>query len=372
MLADLARGLRAAGGVISPGVNQQLAQEDSADVLARRQAEMVQVKRMYELQDQQRQESMLKASPQYQMAQQQLENDKGWRGAVGQAAGDEAKIIDAAMRYGKPELAQSIIGRREDRQARVQQARDALTQRERELEMRMEDRAATREQKAQYEKALLLLKQQGLALQGQIANGNQELRRLQILAMGDKTAQADAVKEDKQIEAQVTKATTNLKDFAPALAAAQDVNKLLSFYSPQNLPGAGYLKNTDVGKFFLDQSGKDVSASIKQLGNTVLKAMSGAAVTAPEEVRQMAATMADGRFSAEDFYIAWPKMTAWVNSNVGVAAANMNPKAKELFQARSGVNLDPLKPKYVFDREKGKLVENQGDGDKVIDFGKLP
>jgi hypothetical protein len=146
-----------------------------------------------------------------------------------------------------------------------------------------------------------------------------------------------------------------MKDVMPVWTAGNQLNQILSQYTPKEVPGVGYLKNTDIGKFFLTNTGKDVSSSIKLFGNSVLKAMSGAAVTAPEEVRQMAAQMADGRFSAEDFYVAWPKMSQWMNEQVQLATAGLTPKAKERFLERTGLKLDPVKPRFVF--EGGKLID---------------
>jgi hypothetical protein len=83
--------------------------------------------------------------------------------------------------------------------------------------------------------------------------------------------------------------------------------------------------------------------------------MSGQAVTAPEEIRQMAAQMADGRFSAKDFYIAWPKMAQWVNDQVSLSTAGLTPKAKERFLDRTGLKLDPLKPRFTL--EGGELKD---------------
>lgn len=365
MLEALARGLRAAGGVLSPNVSQQLAQEGLQDQAAQKQMALMGMQRQFALEDQERARRLQEQSPQYQAQLEALNNERAFRQEVAGAGGDMTRIAGAAMKYGKPEIAMNVFKSAEDRQARLEQAREQLAFRERELTLRMDDRAATREQQQAAQQALLLLKQQGLALQGQIAQGSQQMRALQMQMAQESRDRASQDREDRSIESQVTKATTNLKDFGPALAAAQDLNKILSTYTPQNIPGVGYAKNTDIGKAFLSQSGKDASASIKQFGNTVLKAMSGAAVTAPEEIRQMAASMADGRFSAEDLYIAWPKMLDWMNSNVGIAAAGLSPKAREVFQSRSGVNLSPLAPKYVFDRQKGTLVENKGTASSV-------
>jgi hypothetical protein len=91
------------------------------------------------------------------------------------------------------------------------------------------------------------------------------------------------------------------------------------------------------------------------VGNSILKAMSGTAVTAPEEVRQMAAQMADGRYDAKDFYVAWPKISAWLNSQSAVATSGLTDAARQRLIDRTGMNLDPVKPRYAVEYQGGKL-----------------
>ena len=106
---------------------------------------------------------------------------------------------------------------------------------------------------------------------------------------------------------------------------------------------------------------------MKLVGSAILKAMSGAAVTPSEEVRQMAAQMADGRFSAQDFYIAWPKISAWINDQAALGSASLSGPARQTFIERTGINLDPIKPRFTFD---GKQLKDS-QAEKVIDFGSL-
>ena len=181
----------------------------------------------------------------------------------------------------------------------------------------------------------------------------QDQWRREQAAAAARATQPNPEKENREIETQISRTAERMKDVMPVWTSAQQLNNILSQFTPQNVPGVGYLKNTDIGKFFLTTSGKDVASSIKLFGNSVLKAMSGAAVTAPEEIRQMAAQMADGRFSAEDFYVAWPKMSEWVNDQIRLSTAGLTPKAKERFIERTGLKLDPITPRFVF--EKGAL-----------------
>ena len=78
-------------------------------------------------------------------------------------------------------------------------------------------------------------------------------------------------------------------------------------------------------------------------------------MTPSEEVRQMAATMADGRFSAKDFYVAWPKIADWVNDQVSLGTASLTPAAKPVFEERTGMKMDRIAPRFQTSYEGGKL-----------------
>ena len=197
--------------------------------------------------------------------------------------------------------------------------------------------AADAEWKRKFGIVELQLKQQGIELQR------------------DRIANADKERSARQIEQQVGQTANRMKDVQPVLTAAHQLNGILDKYTPDDVPGVGYAKNTDAGKILLTSEGKDVSSSIKLVGSAILKAMSGTAVTASEEVRQMAAQMNDGRFSAKDFYIAWPKISKWINDQVGVATAGLTPEARPVFAQRSGLNLDPIKPRFAVEYQNGQM-----------------
>jgi hypothetical protein len=352
---DVLRGL---GSVLNPQVAQELAAEDRQQGQVANQIGMMGLQQRMQQAQEQRAQQRLESSPQYQAQLEALKNERLFREAIGQAGGDMTKIAGAAVQYGKPELAVNIYNQTEARAARIQQAKDAAIARQQELDMRLADRALDRESRerlsAQADETRRLLG----GFQAELARSNQELRRLQISMMTDTKQRAEAEKEEKTIEGQIGKTADRMKDVTPVFTAAKQLNQILGRYTPDEVPGLGYAKNTDIGKVFLSDEGKDVSSSIKLFGNSVLKAMSGAAVTAPEEIRQMAAQMADGRFSAKDFYIAWPKMSQWVNDQVSLSTAGLTPKAKERFIERTGLDLSPITPRFNF--EGGKLKDTKG------------
>lgn len=300
---------------------------------------------------------------------QQAQQFRGAMDALGPNP-DPAAAMAVATKFAGPDKIIDVLHKSEDRKAASAERAAAFAQtlemKQAQLDQKREQFEAqqrTAQERMQFEQ---WYKTQSLGIQQQNAALNAHLKGLglEIQKQGNeiRLTQINATRDqqnERTIEQQVGKTADRMKDVAPVLNAAKQLNVLMSKYTPDNIPGVGYLKNTDVGKIALTGEGKDVSASIKLFGNSVLKAMSGAAVTAPEEIRQMAAQMADGRFSAKDFYIAWPKMAGWVNSQAQLSAAGLTPPARERFVDRTGMDLAPITPRYTFDSKTGKMVDTQ-------------
>lgn len=386
LLESLSQGLRGAGAIMSPDVYRQQNQEEQiANQLQEQRKTLIaqQVIKGAEsgaIPPEQAKATLAKIYPGMEMpaigpspeAQQRMalmENERGFRAAIGAAGDDEEKIAGAAMQFGKPELAVGLINRKQDRIARAAQQADVAEQRikenDRMHEYRMAqaktdaDRAAEMSRHNQISERLMASSQAAAA---DARAENRQFRTIQLQMMGDTKARALLEKDDAQIEKQIGTVAHTMKDIQPVFTAAKQLNSILGQYTPDTAPGLGYAKNTSAGAVFLSQEGKDVASSVKQVGNSILKAMSGAAVTPSEEVRQMAASMADGRFSGKDFYAAWPKISAWINDQHALAAAPLTPKARERFQERTNIKLDPIVPKYTTETVNGvlKFKENQG------------
>lgn len=271
----------------------------------------------------------------------------------------QEQLAGVAAKYGGPDALLKIQQGSLDRQAALAQqktiADERLGQQKQMADMMHEYRLA--QAKTADERTAEIARHNAVVEQFQSQNATtvNELKRLGLQIQQDKVTSSRTDKEEKDIEGQINKTANRLKDVQPVMVAAHQLNDLLSQYTPDNVPGVGYMKNTDMGKALLSKEGKDVSSSIKLVGNSILKAMSGTAVTAPEEVRQMAAQMADGRYDAKDFYVAWPKISAWLNSQSAVATSGLTDAARQRLIDRTGMNLDPVKPRYAVEYQGGKL-----------------
>lgn len=296
-LADLARGLRAAGGVLSPGVNQMMHEEG---LLNQRNE---QAQRLMLLQ-----RELDKQSPEYQMRVEALNNEKGFRQAVADARGDEGKIAQAAMQYGKPEISMNIINRKEDRVYRAQQAKDALTAKLYEIDKRSEDKSLDRESRERLATEAELTRRQLAAMTHQLALGQQEIKKLQFQASADKTL----FQNTQKLGAALDKA--NLPEADAVLGAVEDAIKKTPELSEFLAGPKSKIPDFAVG--MASDKADDIRngrLAFQKLFNITLKNRSGAAVTIPEFER-LKAEFANGAF----------KTSAQLNSAVNQARNIIN------------------------------------------------
>lgn len=117
VLESLARGLRQAGGILSPDVQKQLAGEDAQDQAAQRQVEMLRL-----------QQRLQQESPEYQAKLEALKLDRAYRSELAKLGDspDLSEVAKIATKYGKPELAANLFKAKEDRAARLQTSADNL------------------------------------------------------------------------------------------------------------------------------------------------------------------------------------------------------------------------------------------------------
>ena len=332
MAMELPPGLRGYVAAEQQGQQQQLGQLQQAQVLMGLQGQM-------------------------QQAQKARQYEAALQGLPAGASGEDH--MRAVAPFVSPDKLADINSRSQDKKAALEQrASEALARQQAAEqnatmihEFRMSrlqtdrDRAA---ETARHNKSMEGIQAQNAALSAQLKTMGIDIQKMRL-------EQSQGQAKDKQIEQQINQTANRLKDVQPVMTAARQLNDLLDKFTPDDVPCVGYLKNTDTGKFFLSSEGKDVSSSIKLVGNAILKALSGTAVTAPEEVRQMAAQMADGRYSAKDFYTAWPKISSWLNDQQKVATSSLSDPARERFVERTGLNLDPIKPRFNVEYQNGQM-----------------
>jgi hypothetical protein len=340
--------LRRMGSVLNPQVAQELAQEERAKDAQQNQLGMFAL-----------QQHLQKMSPEYQAREEALKNERSFREAVKGAGGDMTKVAEAAVSYGKPELALSLYNQQEARTARLQQARDALEGRRHEVELRLADKALDRAQREQFQASLEALKQQSLALQGELARGNQDLRRLQLIQAGQ-----------GQLDKKVTSFANELQqNKIPALSASiTTANDILKDYEDAEIPGLGLLTGSKrIPESLRTPEAKKVRSALQAVSNDLLNLYSGLAVTLPEAERRELEEMKNGDFTSEDFKAAWPRIVKRYNTVVGNLSAGAGPEVTKEYQSRPGaMKLDPLAAAFA----------NRGTGVPTVksdeDYNKLP
>jgi hypothetical protein len=312
--------LRNLGSVLNPQVAQEMGQEDRLEQQQAQQIGMLGLQRRFQMEDQKRQRAQLEASPQYQLQMEALKNERGFRDAVKGAGGDETKIASAAMEFGKPEIAMQIVSKREARQTQLEIAREKIASEERQLQARLEDRSASREQLAVYQQGLLALKGQSAALQAEIARGNQDLRRLQFETKAD----AETRKQVQQLSVGLEKA--NLPQADAVLANVESAIR-------KNAAVAEYISGpkSNVPDWMVPDDVKTARQDFQKLFNITLKDRSGAAVT-NQELERLKSEFATGTFkSAKQLNDAVEKARGIISKHYAGIAAGFGPETLKAY-----------------------------------------
>lgn len=276
---DILRGL---GSVLNPQVAQQVAAEQAGQDQMRRQLGVLLVQKQLEQQ-----------SPEYQAKVEALKNDQGYREAVkGIDISDPAnwgKLASAASQFGKPDVAAGYVKAHEDRAARLQTAadnlqlrRETLAQNERLALERITDQRERDRVQAEF-------RQQQLRLQEQIAQANQEMRRM---GLGIQQQLADAKTSSAGVGKPLpASASAKLMENYQNLRRAERAGQLLDGLNPGAQNGdkeaTGFWKGLSPDWLLqrTDPQGIDTRAALADLGSLVIHERSGAAVTAAEYPR---------------------------------------------------------------------------------------
>lgn len=270
ILEELSLGLRQAAGVLNPTVQRDVFAADERKENLLLSAE----ERRKTLQSQFMMQQM---SPQAQMARQQLENEQLFRREASLAEGDPAKIANAAMKYGKPELAVNIFNQQETRVSRAQDRKAALDAQIEIVRQRSEDKALDRAAKERADAILAALRQQSITQQGQIVQGNQQLQALRIEMIGDEKKRSEEkarLGKVQQLGGAFEKAgLPQMDSVLKAAEAAVVKDDVLEYINGPKSAYPDFTVGTEI---------TNARQSVSRLFNITLKDRSGAAVTIPE------------------------------------------------------------------------------------------
>lgn len=291
-MAGLGDVLRGYGSVLNPQVAAEVSSEDKAKTAENNQIGMLLL-----------QKKLQESSPQYQAQVEALQNEKNFRQAAAEAGGNPVKIAAAAAQYGKPELAVSLYNQQEARQQRLQQANDALEFKRTQLEQQKGNQDVVNE-----------LRRQQLALQGEIAKGNQDLKRMQF----NQTADQQTRKQVQQLGAGLEKANLPQTD-----AVLADVESTLR----KNPNAAEYISGVKASlpDWAVPDDAKFARQSFQKLFNITLKDRSGAAVT-DQELERLKQEFATGAFKTQkQLEAAVEKARNIINKHYAGVAAGYSP-----------------------------------------------
>ena len=273
-MAGFGDALRGLGSVLNP----QVAQEISAD--DRQQQQFANQIGLMGLQ-----QRLQQNTPEWQAKIEALKNEKLFRDEVAGAGGDLPKIASAAVKYGKPDLAVTLLNQQEQRAARVQQASEALEVKKLQLQQnhelalqRMTDGKERQAEIERHNKAIELLGSQSAAARQEALTMGNQIKLMQLELQGNK-AEADKL---RGLNTQTSKLSTalekaNLPEADATLGAVEDMLK-------KNPGLAEYITGP---KSLLPDAvvGPEVTSArqaFNKLFNVTLKLRSGAAVTQQE------------------------------------------------------------------------------------------
>ena len=283
-MAQFGSVLRNLGSVLNPQVERELAAQEHQEQGFANQLGMLGIQRQFQLQDQDRQQRLTEASPEYQAKLEALKNEKLFRDEAASAGGDMTKIAGAAVKYGKPDLAVNIFNQQEQRAARLQQSREALEARKQELETRMADKSLDRESRERMAGMMADLKAQGLRLQAENAEVSQRLKLLDLEMKGERVKADNLRLRDKSVKelgVALEKAGLPITD-----QVMTHVEKTLHIGKDEKKAKelASYISGENAWKPDLtsDQEVRDARQAVHKLFNITLKDRSGAAVTLQE------------------------------------------------------------------------------------------
>jgi hypothetical protein len=323
VLESLARGLRQAGGILSPDVQKQLAGEDAQDNAERRQVEMLRL-----------QQRLQQETPEYQARMEALKNEKLFREAVAGASGDMTKIAGAAVQYGKPELALNLYKQQEDRAARLQQSAEALDLKRTQLEQthslnlqRITDANERRAETARHNQALEALtarsnefKRENAGLANQLKLLDLELKGNKIDAEKLRTLNTNTTKLGAALEkANLPEADAVLGSVEKALEDAPKIAEYIS--GPKSLlPDLAVPDEVKFGR-----------QAFQKLFNITLKNRSGAAVTIPELERLKQEFATGALKTPQQLKAAVDQARTIINKHYASVASGFGPDVLEAY-----------------------------------------
>lgn len=228
LLSNLAQGLKSAGGTLSPqvyeGNEREALQRSSQDAQLRNM--LLNAAVQHQLQTQ---------SPQYQAQMEALKNERGFRQAM-QNLGPNAtedQVAKIATQWGKPEIAMQYAKAREDRAARIQQANDVLQLRYDTLNQQKEIALQRAQDQKERDAINNQFRQQSLALQAQIAQGNQALRAMSIDIQRDRMNRMGDLTPEQKIT--FTQGNRDIAKDEAQITSANQVENALKRFKELNL-----------------------------------------------------------------------------------------------------------------------------------------
>jgi hypothetical protein len=332
-LEALARGLRGAGGILNSDVQKADMQEEQQNraVAEQRRNLMAQLAIKgaeagsidpdratqtlrglgYDVP-----EGAIGPSPEAVARKQALDNERGFRSEWGQLAPDAplSQRATLAAKWGKPELSVTLFNQEQARIERQQARQEALEERARQFDLRLQDQKLQTEQRAELSRMADETRRQIALGQQEVAKQGAEFRRAQLEFQTRDKADRELQRRTTQLQGALEKSglpevDAVLKNAEQALAKAPNLAEYLT--GPKST----------IPDWMLPADVKAAKQAFTKLFNVTLKQRSGAAVT-NQELDRLKAEFGAGAFKTpEQIQIAINQMRGVVKTHyVSVAA----------------------------------------------------
>ena len=159
--------------------------------------------------------------------------------------------------------------------------------------------------------------------------------RKEIAAM---TAGFAREKFEQGIEEHLQRSTEKLANAATAIAplvvTGQAVQDMLDRYAGKSVPGVGY--EALLTPPALKREANVNRATIQRFANAVARSEIGLSQTLSEQAQQALSNMSNGKFSEDEFKMAWPEILAKTNASITNLQGGYGPKVIERYNSQGG------------------------------------
>ena len=230
--------------------------------------------------------------------------------------------------------------------AQRQNKLDQLAFQKQQLEERMQDRNATREQQVQYQK---MHDDTLRAMNAETAAARRDAANALASARADARQQAETDKKEVRNSTLVEHLSRRAEPVAPMVNTAQQVQDMVDSYKDPKtgaykpIPGMGFAIGA-IPSSMVSPEGSANRQKVQMFVNSMIRNQAGLSQTLSETENAKLELLASGKYTQKQFTDAWPALMEKINSTVKAVHAGYDPEIVKTYNSRGG-GLVPVGPK---------------------------